>query len=205
MNDVIYIQSKKKVNMGVNQPILLIDLIDIYTRDDSIRKDIENIRYTIQDKEIRQTCLISMFSIISIINHQYPNFNINVLGEPDILLNFQKIQNSEKGKGKVLRAILVCFILFVSASTAIINFHSDVDMPKTHKIIYEIITGKKTDNLLLLQIPYSIGIGTGMSVFFNHIFKKRINSEPSPLEVEVHLYQENLDQYIKDNADKHNR
>ncbi len=32
--------------------------------------------------------------------------------------------------------------------------------------------------------------------FFNHLFKKKWNEEPTPLEVEMYLYQENLDQYV---------
>lgn len=32
--------------------------------------------------------------------------------------------------------------------------------------------------------------------FFNHWFKKRFNEEPSPLEVEIFNYQQDLQQYI---------
>jgi len=35
-----------------------------------------------------------------------------------------------------------------------------------------------------------------MVVFFNHLFKKKWNEEPTPLEVEMFLYQENIDQYV---------
>ncbi|MMZ70306.1 hypothetical protein D1872_333160 [compost metagenome] len=35
-----------------------------------------------------------------------------------------------------------------------------------------------------------------MIVFFNHLFKKKWNEEPTPLEVEMYLYQENLNQYV---------
>ncbi|SNS36707.1 stage V sporulation protein AA [Anaerovirgula multivorans] len=205
MDNIIYIQSKKKVKLEKNQPILLKDLMDIYSSDYNLRKEIENIEYKIQDKKIKNTFIISVFSIISLINLQFPNSNISVIGETDILVSFQHKSNREDSKGKLIRVILVCFLLFVGAATAIINFHSDVDMPETQKTIYRIITGKESDNLLLLQIPYSLGIGVGMSVFFNHIFRKRINNEPSPLEVEVHLYQENLDQYIKNNSEKHTK
>ncbi len=35
-----------------------------------------------------------------------------------------------------------------------------------------------------------------MILFFNHVFKKRINEEPSPLEVEMFNYQQNIDHYM---------
>ncbi|MNI93321.1 hypothetical protein D3C73_1512510 [compost metagenome] len=47
-----------------------------------------------------------------------------------------------------------------------------------------------------MQIPDSLGMGVGMALFFNRFFKKTFNEEPSPLEVEMYLYQENMNQYI---------
>ncbi|MNO07817.1 hypothetical protein D3C81_2301760 [compost metagenome] len=35
-----------------------------------------------------------------------------------------------------------------------------------------------------------------MVLFFNHVFKKKFNEEPSPLEVEMYLYQQNMNQYV---------
>ena len=98
------------------------------------------------------------------------------------------------------KVILVCFILFIVSITAFVIFHSDVDMKRAHRVIYRVITGIETDNLLLLQIPYSLGIGVGMSVFFNHIFNKKINKEPTPLDMEIYTYQQNINEYIKNNS-----
>ena len=69
-------------------------------------------------------------------------------------------------------------------------------MQEVHQRLYEMITGKKEDKPLLLQISYSLGLGIGMILFFNHVFRKRINEEPSPLEVEMFNYQQSLDQYV---------
>ena len=37
-------------------------------------------------------------------------------------------------------------------------------------------------------ISYSIGVGVGIIVFFNHFGKKRLTREPSPVEVEMSGY-----------------
>ena len=76
------------------------------------------------------------------------------------------------------------------------NFHEDVSMQDAHQRLYKIITGKEVEKPLIFQIPYSIGLGLGMIIFFNHVFKKRINEEPSPLEVEMFNYQNDLDRYV---------
>ena len=60
----------------------------------------------------------------------------------------------------------------------------------------ELLLGKSVEKPLIFQIPYSIGLGLGMIIFFNHVFKKRLNEEPSPLEVEMFNYQNDLDRYV---------
>jgi stage V sporulation protein AA len=87
-------------------------------------------------------------------------------------------------------------LLFFGSALTIMNFHADVSMMEVQVRIVEMITGHKDEHPYLFQIAYSIGIGFGMIVFFNHLFKKNWNEEPTPLEVEMYLYQENVDQYV---------
>lgn len=82
------------------------------------------------------------------------------------------------------------------------NFHEDVSMRDVHIALYEMITGERNEYPYLLQIPYSIGLGLGMIIFFNHVFKKRLNEEPSPLEVEMFNYQLDLDEYVAMNENQ---
>ncbi|SES76044.1 stage V sporulation protein AA [Natronincola peptidivorans] len=199
-NIEIFIQSKGKVQLNIQNVISLKNILNIYSDDYNIKVEIENLVYNLKTIGNNNTYVINIISIIPIIKRKFPNSTINIVGEPDILVEFKSAEmknNDNKHFRKICKVTIVCSLLFVGAATAIINFHSDVDMLQTQKTIYRIITGKETENLLLMQIPYSLGIGVGMSVFFNHIFKKKINNEPSPLEVEVQLYQESLDQYVK--------
>jgi stage V sporulation protein AA len=92
--------------------------------------------------------------------------------------------------------IVVWLLLFIGAALAIMNFHEDVSMRAVHQRLFFILTGEQDETPLLLQVPYSIGLGLGMILFFNHVFKKRINEEPSPLEVEMFNYQQDLDRYV---------
>ncbi len=76
------------------------------------------------------------------------------------------------------------------------NFHADVSMKEVHQRISELVTGKRQNHPLWFQIPYSVGIGLGMLLFFNHLFRKRLNDEPNPLELEMYMYQENVNTYV---------
>jgi len=136
--------------------------------------------------------LIDMIMIIGKIKAAIPNLQIEQYGEPHTLL----IVESGPVKPNMLLVAAVWLLLFVGSGLTIMNFHADVSMLEVHQRIYELLTGRRNAHPLLLQIPYSIGIGAGMILFFNHWFKKRFNEEPSPLEVEMFMYQESLNQYV---------
>lgn len=136
--------------------------------------------------------LIDMILIMSRIRDAIPRLQIQLFGEPHVLLEIGPI----KQKSNFFLIVLVWLVLFIGAGLTIMNFHADVSMLAVHRRIYEMITGRSVDRPLLLQIPYSIGIGVGMILFFNHLFQKKFNEEPSPLEVEMFMYQENVNQYV---------
>lgn len=195
----VFLSLKEKVVLKSKGPVLLKDLANI-SAEEEIKQNIENLVYPI-NIEGEYNILIPAISIISFVKKNVHNIDLVILSGTDVLISFVS-EKTNGDKYKIARVILVCFLLFMGSITAIINFHSDVDMKQAHRVIYRVITGMETDKLLLLQIPYSLGIGVGMSVFFNHVFNKKINKEPTPLEMEIQTYQQNVDKYIKSNSVK---
>lgn len=193
-NNQVFLRSKGKVSLEKYKPILLKDLAEISAEKD-LKDKLENLIYPIDVKD-QKIILVSVISIINFIKENIPNIDLVVIGETDVLLNINDT-NASIDKYKIIRVVVVCFLLFIGAITAIINFHSDVDMKQAHSTIYKIITGEENDRPLLLQIPYSLGIGAGMIVFFNHFFKRKIDNEPTPLEMEIYSYQQSVDEYVK--------
>lgn len=193
----VFLNLREKVTLENAESVLLKDLADV-SAEEKIKQGLENMVYPI-NADGRENILIPAISIISFVKKNMHNIDLVVMGATDIAVNFT-YRGANEDRYKILRVVLVCFLLFIGSITAIVNFHSDVDMKQAHKVIYRVITGIETDKLLLIQIPYSLGIGVGMSVFFNHVFGRKINKEPTPLEMEVYAYQRNVDEYIKNNS-----
>ncbi|MDQ0858544.1 stage V sporulation protein AA [Bacillus sp. V2I10] len=136
--------------------------------------------------------VIDVMRVLSAVHKTDPDIDVQTVGPAQTIV---EIVYQKKTFSPVLFA-LVWLLLFVGAALAIMNFHEDVSMQLVHLRLYTIITGETSEHPLLLQIPYSIGLGLGMILFFNHLFKKRINEEPSPLEVEMFNYQLDMDMYV---------
>ena len=141
--------------------------------------------------------VLSSLFLVGLIKVYYPDLAVQVVGSPDTVIKIRDKEGSAPGITGLISLVLVSILLFIGSAMAIMNFHADVDMPTVHQQMFTMLTPGEDKSPLLLQIPYSLGIGLGMLVFFNHLFKKRLSKEPSPLEVEMFLYEENVNKYLR--------
>lgn len=187
----LYIRFRKRVSIDKDQPILLRQIADLLS-EPGIEEKLYSHVISNPKPEDGNLILIDMLMVIRSIRQIYPHIQIEGLGEPHALIEIK----SQKARPHFIILALVWLLLFIGSGLTIINFHADVSMLEVHQRIYELLTRKRLEHPYFLQIPYSIGIGLGMVLFFNHVFKKKFSEEPSPLEVENFLYQENTNRYV---------
>ena len=72
-------------------------------------------------------------------------------------------------------------------------FNNDIDVTKLFGQLYETFTGTQSNGFTLLEISYSLGVGMGILIFFHHFAKKKGGSDPTPLEVEMRTYEDEID------------
>ncbi|WP_285766286.1 stage V sporulation protein AA [Peribacillus sp. SI8-4] len=196
---VVYIRMRNRVQVNGNQAVRIKDIARIIGPEDEIRM-IEDILLLTVKKEDRSIIVVDLAQVIMAIRKVDPGVEVETFGPSQTIIEIILT----KKKMSFLTFALVWFLLFIGGAMTIMNFHVDVSMGEVHQKIFTIITGKVEEKPLLIQIPYSFGLGMGMILFFNHFFKKRFNEEPSPLEVEMFNYQQDLDRYVTMNENKEN-
>jgi stage V sporulation protein AA len=187
----LYLRFRKRVRLDKDQPVLLRNIADLLS-DPEIEQKLHSHVISYPNPQEGNLILIDMLMVIRSIRQIYPAIRIEGIGDPHVLIEIK----SEKARPHFIILVLVWLLLFVGSGLTILNFHADVSMLEVHQRIYELLTGKRLQHPYFLQIPYSIGIGLGMVLFFNHVFKKKFSEEPSPLEVEMFLYQESTNRYV---------
>ncbi|WP_139070017.1 stage V sporulation protein AA [Bacillus sp. FJAT-27225] len=191
LDKTVYIRMRNRILVQPGQEIILADVAQVLAPDglDHRIKNIPIYKITSRDSNF---VVMDAMKIIRHITTLLPGADVQTIGPAQTL-----IEVIVKKRGVSLPLfILIWFLLFFGSAMAIMNFHDDVSMRSVQEKLYSIVTGKESHEPLMFQIPYSIGLGAGMVLFFNHIFKKRINEEPSPLEVEMFNYQQDLDNYV---------
>lgn len=200
MKQPMFLRLRKRLAVKPEALITMGDVCQIYwdgEREEAIKR-MPIYRVKPQDGNL---IIIDIMQVIQRLRSAYPEVELDIQGAPQLIV---EVLNPKKNANPVL-VVLVWLLLFVGSGLAIMNFHTDVSMLQVHQRIFYLITGQENKQPLWLQIPYSIGIGLGMILFFNHIFKKKINEEPSPLEVELFMYQQSLDQYYIQHENKENQ
>jgi stage V sporulation protein AA len=190
MEKTIYIRMRNRVQVKPEESLLLKDIAQIIAGEEIYEKlaSLQVMKVTPKD----HIHIIDVMKVIKFITGIFPEYEVQALGPPQTII---EVIYRKKGMS-IPYFLFVWFLLFFGAALTIMNFHEDVSMQSVQERLYTMMTGKEEEKPLLFQIPYSIGIGLGMILFFNHVFKKRINEEPSPLEVEMFNYQQSLDQYV---------
>lgn len=145
--------------------------------------------------------IISILKVIEEIEKICPNVSVENLGESDILIERINV-NKHKGPVQFGKVVFVSAISFFGTAFTIMAFHNDIGINDVFSRIYEMVTGQTADGYSVLEFSYSIGLAAGIILFFNHIGGRRITKDPTPIEVEMRVYERDVNQALIETADR---
>jgi stage V sporulation protein AA len=62
--------------------------------------------------------------------------------------------------------------------------------------IYRMVMNREPAGLNTLEVSYSVGLAAGIIVFFNHIGGRKLTNDPTPIEVALRNYEEEVDKAL---------
>lgn len=139
--------------------------------------------------------VMSAMDLIDLIQKKEPNLDITHIGEPDFILTYQQ-PDTPHILFHWVKTVFVCLASFFGAAFSIMTFNADADVEKLFQQIYEQVTGNVSSGFTILEITYSVGLGLGVLFFFNHFSRMRITSDPSPMQVQMRTYEDNVNTTI---------
>lgn len=195
-NKDVYIVLKDKKTIATNGNAYIKDIAKVSAADNKTKQKVEDLKIYKSGKDEKWD-YINANTLADKIGAKYEDLNINILGSSEVLLEIKSIEDKSPIL-QFLKILSICIILFLGSGIAIINFHEDVNMEKSIEKIYYTVTGEKKDKPKIMTIPYSIGIGVGVVTFFSRIISKseRRRKEPGPMEIELFLYNRDMEDYI---------
>ena len=200
--DILYIKGDRDVELTKTE-VTVGDILSLECSNKTVIpkiKSIKLVKFSEQGKK-QQRIVVSVLKIIACIHEQYPNLDIQNLGETDIILTYEN-QNTSGNITHLLKTAVVVVLVFCGSAFSIMAFHNDVSITKLFSQIYLALTGVESDGYTILEVSYSIGIIIGILGFFNHFGKKRFTVDPTPLEVQMRLYENDIQTTLVEDASR---
>lgn len=194
MSDTLYIQTKE--NVEVHHPhVYLQDIAKLSCTNSKILNHLRVLPVANLEPDKTGRYVISVMDLINDIQLKEPNLDITHIGEPNFIITYQ----TEGTVNIVIRwckVIFVCLATFFGAGFSIMTFNNDVDIPTLFEQIYTQVTGQPTTGNTVLEISYSLGIGLGVLFFFNHFGRIKLTDDPTPMQVQMRLYEDDVNTTI---------
>lgn len=197
VNETIYIKGNANVEV-TKRDVKLGDLVQMECTNEAVIPKLKTVKVT----KFRETNekhshhgksrkVVSILKIIECIHREYPGLDVQNLGAQDIIVTYE----NQKTPSPIVHWIKIIVVVMITASGAafsIMSFNNDVNTTRLFKQIYELVTGTPSDGFTMLEVTYSIGLVIGILVFFNHFGKKRFSVDPTPMEVEMRMYENDI-------------
>lgn len=196
MAEEVYINFSKSRKVDA-EAVAIKDAVTIWCVNESIKNRINALKiYDFKGKKETRV-IISALKIIQEIQKEVKGITIVPTGETDVLIEL----NTKKEPSLWFiysKVAIICLIVFFGAGFTIMAFNNDVAVHDVFQHYYKLVTGEESDGFTILEATYSIGMALGILVFYNHFGAKRLSKDPTPIEVEMRLYENDINSTLID-------
>ena len=185
----LYMKIEQSVQLS-KRDVTIGDVATLECAEKGIVNRLKTEKLFFMEKEKNSRKVVSVLYVIQRIHRIYPTLEICNLGETDFVVSYRP-----KKQSKVLEKLkifFVCSVSFFGSMFAMMTFNEDVSTRESFGKVYEWVMGTPSTGNGILEFTYSIGVSVGIVIFFNHFGKKYITDEPSPVEIEMSGYEQQV-------------
>lgn len=194
MSEILYIQTEK--NVEVHSPeVYLGDIAKMVCNDQKVlnRNRMRKI-FTIPNKAPGRY-VVSATDLIKAIAKEENSVEVTHIGEPEFVITYETQKHNHLWYSWV-KTGFVCVLTFLGGAFSIMTFNMDVDTSGLFFQLYRQFTGEISTGHTILEFTYSLGVGLGVIFFFNHFGHKKLTADPTPMEVQMRVYEDDVNRTL---------
>ena len=201
-HETVYVKAERN-SVCHNPQVKMMDVMSVECTDPVVCAGIKNkTLYHFKENVSSKKKRIEVFSIlhvIQMIHEDYPEVEVVSYGEQDFVVEYIATPMGSKTVER-FKLIVLCVVIFLGSAFTIMAFNNDVSVPEVFDRFYKQIMGADKPAVSEIEICYCLGLAVGILVFFNHVGKKKITSDPTPIQVEMRKYEKDVDTTLMENA-----
>ncbi|MCQ2539382.1 MAG: stage V sporulation protein AA [Acetatifactor sp.] len=189
----VYLKCDRTVQVQ-GRDVFLKELGEVQCGDDALRAKLKAVKlYCFQPSENR--AVISVLTVIREMEKVCPGICVENVGEGDILVE-RVTAPQRKGPALLFKVVFVSLVSFFGTAFTIMAYHNDIGIHRLFVEVYRIFMGVEPVGVNPLEVSYSLGLAVGILVFFNHVGRRRLTPDPTPIEVSIRQYEEDVDKTL---------
>lgn len=193
--NLVYLKLDDRIQ-SKNECIYINDVATVTCADNQRKKTIEALQLMRFEKHMDNRQIIGILWIIQKIQERFPDADINTVGPTDVIVEYiGNKKNTAWMKQSWFQNVKIFFVSLISffgGAFSIMAFHNDIGLSQLFQKLYTAMTGENGNGYTMLEIFYSIGLCFGIILFFNHIGGRRITKDPTPIEVAMRMYEQDV-------------
>lgn len=193
-NVTVYLKCDRNVEVQ-SEDVFLSDVGALRCADKTVAAKLRALKVHHFGGEDTKRCVISSLKMVELMEEACPNISVEIVGEPDVLVEQVKVDR-HKGWQQWLKCAMVCLVSFFGTAFTIMAYHNDVGINDVFTEIYKMVMNREPQGLNALEVSYSLGLAAGIIVFFNHVGGRRLTKDPTPIEVAMRNYEEDVDKAL---------
>ena len=194
MSEILYIQTEKNVEVH-NPEVYLGDIAKLVCSDQKVlnRNRVRKV-FTIPEG-MTGRYVVSAADLIKAVAGEEQSVDVTHIGEPEFVVTYETQQQNRQWYSW-MKTVFVCVLTFLGGAFSIMTFNTDVNTSGLFFQLYKQFTGEISTGRTLLEFTYSLGVGLGVIFFFNHFGHKKFTTDPTPMEVQMRVYEDDVNRTL---------
>ena len=219
MNHTVYLKLSQITEL-THKDVVLKDVAQVYCDDQNVMNKCNSMKVMTVKVDAKRRYIMSALDVINKLKQLDSTIDVNNVGETDFIIAY-KPPSPPAYIWQWTKTIFVCLVCFFGAAFAIMTFNNDVSVTDVFSEVFKLVMGYESGGSIMtfnndvsvtdvfsevfslvmgyesggftvLEISYSVGLAVGIIGFFNHFAAIKLNTDPTPLEVEMRLYEDNI-------------
>lgn len=195
---IVYI-SLNNSNMIHKQIPKVKDIATVLCDDKDLKSSIEDIKLPVKLTTDNSQEVVSFLKVIELITNKFHNIIVTPLGPQETIIYYKPL-GDKKPLIEKLKALFLILLAFLGTGYSIMSYNGDVSTDSLLTELYTLFTGQNasegSNGIVYGIIAYSVGLCMGMIIFFNHGINKNSQDDPTPLQVQMRLYEQQVNTCI---------
>jgi len=196
--DTVYIKISQ-ISEVYERDVYVKDIAEVHCKNPAVAAKVKALKVTsFGDGAKKASYIGSVMELMEKLEASGQNVQVDNIGETDFVVMYKP-----SGRGSLffqwVKTVFVSVVCFCGAAFAIMTFNNDSSVTDVFGNLYTLVMGHGSDGVTALEISYSVGLALGILIFFNHFASWKITVDPTPIEVEMRLYEDNLNKTLIQN------